>query len=92
MARKKKRPFRKAELKRWLYRRSRGKCHYCGTLLVFGESTIDHKRARSKGGTYDRKNVVLACKGCNAEKADGLYSKYKALWKLRLRGTEVTLQ
>jgi 5-methylcytosine-specific restriction enzyme A len=84
MARRRGRAFSKTRLKRWLYRKARGRCHYCTTDLIYEVSTIDHKKARSKGGTYDRCNVVLACRKCNAEKADKPYKYYKALWHARL--------
>jgi 5-methylcytosine-specific restriction endonuclease McrA len=84
MAKKKYRPFSKVALKRWLYRKGRGRCHYCTVALTYEQSTIDHKKPRSKGGTYDKRNIVLACRICNAEKAANPYYIYKALWKQRL--------
>lgn len=84
MARRKTRPFSKVALKKWLYRKYRGRCHYCTVCLEYERSTIDHKKPRCRGGTYDKRNVILACRDCNAEKADMPYYKYKALWKLRM--------
>ena len=76
--------FSKYELKKRLYRASGGRCHYCRIKLGFQESTIDHKKARSKNGRYDWKNVALACLRCNQEKMALSYARYKALWAQRL--------
>lgn len=84
MARKKQRAFSKVALKRWLYRKYRGRCHYCTINMVYEVSTIDHKKPRCRGGTYDKRNIVLACRRCNAEKSDMAYYIYKAIWKQRL--------
>lgn len=84
MARKKVRAFSKVALKKWLYRKFRNRCHYCTATLTYELCTIDHKKPRCRGGTYDRRNVVLACRRCNAEKAVMPYYIYKAIWKQRL--------
>lgn len=61
---------------RSLLRRDGPVCAYCGrpggTGLPFSRLTIDHVRPRSKGGTNDLGNLVLACKLCNRRKADRL--------------------
>lgn len=42
------------------------RCRYCG-----GEATeVDHIIPKSKGGTDDAKNLVAACRSCNASKGD----------------------
>lgn len=84
MARRKIRAFSKVALKRWLYRKSRGRCHYCTVSLTYETCTIDHKKPRCRGGTYDKRNVVIACRRCNAEKADNPYYIYKSIWRERL--------
>lgn len=47
-------------------------CFYCGIVLHIDNSTIDHKIPRSKSGTNNIKNLVLACEKCNSEKGDRL--------------------
>ena len=46
-------------------------CWYCGLDLWGGRlTTLDHIQPRSKGGSDDQANLVLACFGCNKRKAD----------------------
>lgn len=51
-----------------LYERDKGMCQYCGKSLTKSESTVDHVKPKSKGGTNSWNNVVLSCKPCNARK------------------------
>ena len=76
-------PFSRYELKRWLYRKFRGRCHYCRVQLTFELSTIDHKRAQARGGTYEKRNLALACKRCNGEKGCMPYHDYVCIWRER---------
>lgn len=46
----------------------RGRCTYCGR--VSKNLTKDHVIPRSKGGSNDTDNIVLACANCNEVKAD----------------------
>jgi len=56
------------------------KCHYCGAdnlhKVTDGvqpqyQATIDHVKPLAKGGgKYDITNLVVACRPCNAKKAD----------------------
>jgi len=45
-------------------------CQYTGKKLKPGEGNIDHVVPRSKGGSTDWTNCVLACKKINAKKAN----------------------
>lgn len=45
-------------------------CHYCRRSLTFIESTLDHVKPRSKGGSGKQSNLVLSCLPCNLAKAD----------------------
>lgn len=61
-------PQYRAFARRELHRRHGGKCHYCkraftktGDLAM----TIDHVKAKMKGGTDHLKNLVAACWHCN---------------------------
>lgn len=47
-------------------------CAYCKKTLHFRTMTIDHVVPRSKGGTDDLSNLVVACKQCNTLKSDKL--------------------
>lgn len=62
-------------------------CFYCGHDLVldfrFGlgqwDATIDHKMPRCRGGSNNIDNLCLACKECNAAKADRTVEEWRAL-------------
>ena len=63
-------------LRRWrLWRikrewmRADGMCFYCGVELRPAFATLDHLVPRSKGGSDERQNLVLACRRCNRCKA-----------------------
>ncbi|MHB1328720.1 MAG: HNH endonuclease [Gemmatimonadales bacterium] len=46
-------------------------CAYCGETFGPEEITLDHVQPRKGKVAYDRSdNLVLACKTCNAAKAD----------------------
>ena len=46
-------------------------CAYCGTETAAEVITLDHVRPRRGQTAYDRAdNLVLACRDCNAAKAD----------------------
>lgn len=50
-----------------------GRCTYCCTELTYElglahTATVDHRIPRSRGGTYDRNNLVAACHRCNQAK------------------------
>ena len=46
-------------------------CAYCGELFPPDTLTLDHVQPRKGKTAYDRSdNLVLACKSCNAAKAD----------------------
>lgn len=45
-----------------------GVCRYCLAPLTHRTATADHKLARSRGGTNERRNIVAACEPCNKAK------------------------
>lgn len=46
-------------------------CAYCGQVTPAETITLDHVRPRRGQSAYDRPdNLVLACRECNAAKAD----------------------
>jgi 5-methylcytosine-specific restriction endonuclease McrA len=64
-------------------------CHYCNQRLFDRTSTVDHKTPVSQGGKSTWSNVVLACEGCNAEKADMTADEYEAFKWERFAQTAV---
>lgn len=50
--------------------RDRWTCQYCGQKRPIAELTYDHVVPRSQGGKTSWENIVTACRGCNARKAD----------------------
>ena len=49
-------------------------CFYCGTAFSDGAAstarTVDHRVARSRGGSNALSNLVFACYACNQRKRD----------------------
>ncbi len=61
-------PYRGVVLSRHnIFKRDGFECQYCGTSR---DLTIDHIIPRSKGGGDGWKNLVTACRHCNAKKGD----------------------
>jgi len=57
--------------RQWLLERHGSICAYCGTETAPEAITLDHVRPRKGKEAYDRAdNLVLACRDCNAQKAD----------------------
>lgn len=46
------------------------KCQYCYSGLNLRNTTADHRKAKSKGGSDHRHNIVAACFACNQAKAN----------------------
>ena len=61
--------------RRKLYAQS-DRCFYCKKVLLFEESTLDHKVPKSKGGSNDIENFVLSCKKCNGKKGSSSYEDF----------------
>jgi len=61
-------PYRGVELSRLnIFKRDSHSCQYCGSDK---DLSIDHVLPRSRGGGSSWKNLVAACKPCNARKGD----------------------
>jgi len=58
----------KTALKKLLFQKTDGRCHYCGKELK--RWTIDHLEPVSMGGIHDLYNLVPACRSCNSQKGD----------------------
>lgn len=55
----------------WLLDRHGSLCAYCGKTVSTETITLDHVTPRRGQSAYDRRdNLVLACRPCNAAKAD----------------------
>ena len=60
-----------AETRLWLLKNHGPVCAYCGVTSTPRSLTLDHVTPRKGQSAYDRRdNLVLACKRCNAAKAD----------------------
>lgn len=60
-----------AETRAWLLKVHGPVCAYCGLKSPTRTLTLDHVTPRRGQSAYDRRdNLVLACKRCNAAKAD----------------------
>lgn len=57
---------------KFLFRRDRNLCLYCGNHFQFHELSRDHVHPLSRGGRDRWTNVVSACRRCNNRKADRL--------------------
>lgn len=64
----------KRKTKRYLIRKHKGKCAYCGNSA----NTIDHVRSKAYGGGNKRTNLVLCCQKCNDEKGTMSAKAFKA--------------
>lgn len=61
-------PYKGVELSRNnIFKRDNFECQYCGAE---DDLTLDHVMPRSRGGATSWKNLVTACKKCNAIKGD----------------------
>ncbi len=52
----------------WKQQLGKGICHYCGQRFLASELTMDHKIPIIRGGTTNKKNVVVSCRSCNSKK------------------------
>lgn len=53
---------------RALYKHYKQTCQYCLDKIPFDEATKDHAFPKSKGGSNDDTNLILACRSCNNKK------------------------
>jgi len=62
-----------------IYLRDSSTCVYCGCPKhLTPRLTLDHVKARSKGGTNAHTNLVTACLSCNSAKQDRTVSQFAA--------------
>lgn len=55
---------------RFLFRRDKNICLYCGGQFAYSQLSRDHVQPLSRGGMDVWTNVVTSCKRCNNRKAD----------------------
>ncbi|HJO11983.1 MAG TPA: HNH endonuclease [Gammaproteobacteria bacterium] len=55
---------------RFLFRRDKNICLYCGGQFKWNKLSRDHVKPLSKGGSDAWTNVVTSCRRCNNRKAD----------------------
>ena len=69
-----------AEQINWIYQRTAGCCHICGSkrsLKNYGSAgsrgswEVDHSVPKARGGTDRLNNLYVACISCNRRKRDG---------------------
>lgn len=63
----------KRKLKDWAVKRAgrRGlRCRYCEDRLTRETMSFDHKIPQSKGGTWEKDNLIIACVPCNTLRGD----------------------
>lgn len=81
--------FNKWSKKQFLYQG--GTCYYCHEVLFDKKINVDHKVPKSRGGTNNIRNLVLACSTCNKDKYNRVlmpkeHLKYKQINKKK-KGT-----
>jgi len=55
-------------------------CVFCGNTFLIDNLTIDHIIPRSKGGSNNIANLVLACRPCNEDRAVAGFMEYR-MWR-----------
>jgi len=55
-------------MRQYVWRKSEGRCWYCGQKLDPWDFHIDHFTPKSKGGSNQYENLVPACPNCNIVK------------------------
>lgn len=61
--------------RRNIFERDENICQYCHKKYDRSELTLDHVTPRSRGGTSNWTNIVLACVKCNMRKGDKLLTE-----------------
>ena len=59
----------KHKMRQEIWHAQNGLCHYCAKAIPSSaQATFDHKKPKSRGGTSQRENLVVACSKCNSTK------------------------
>ncbi len=78
--------FAGTALRKCVFERDGGKCHYCGDELTLQSFQADHIVPFSKGGLTVLSNLLCACARCNLAKGNVSYEQFVA--ELAERGLE----
>lgn len=72
------------ERRRAIWQQAHGKCWYCGGKTGKKEFVLDHQDPFSRGGADSKRNLVVACAGCDREKGSLGVDEYRALKRREL--------
>lgn len=70
-----------------IYLRDNWTCCYCGTRLADArpeEIHLDHLKCKSKGGSNDASNLVVACRSCNCSRQNKPWTSFASEWAVRV--------
>lgn len=77
--------FDKAKVKQFIWNRDGWQCFYCGVGLGKDNVTVDHMTPLSRGGTWNKKNLVASCRDCNFSKGSLDLTEYRLISCYRRR-------
>ena len=60
-----------------MWKKSGGKCYYCGKKLFKHDWEADHKVPYADGGPTNLENCVAACRRCNRKKGTKSVAAFK---------------
>jgi len=52
-------------------------CYFCKETLTFKTLTLDRRKPGSRGGGYDKRNLIPACRSCNVRRGDKSVQAFK---------------
>ena len=60
-------------------------CYFCGETLTFKTLTLDRRKPGSRGGTYEKRNLLPACITCNKRRGDKSVQAFKRVLEGEIR-------
>ena len=60
-----------------IYKKTNGKCAYCGCTLPYEKMQIDHVIPLNLGGSDTEENMLAACRSCNHRKGTLTVDKFR---------------
>lgn len=72
------------------FKKTNGRCAYCGCALDESSVTIDHMHPRVFGGGNGIDNLVVACKSCNSSKKSRSIEEFRLAYAARLALPDIT--
>jgi hypothetical protein len=63
--------------RRNIWKKTNGRCAYCGCKLIYREMTIDHIKPLILGGGNEDENLLPACRSCNTRKGSLTLEKFR---------------